>query len=243
MKASKLANVLGIEKRALVSTVRKHRDRFAELGDLNPELNRSEGRPSSDFDLNDKQVLLAYLMSKNKPLSTEIIGLINDESVTKIRDLLNSFEPKKKKGFVYVISANGKSKIGRTTIPEKRISAIMTQAGIDSKEANIFVSDEIDFFNAVEVSFFRSFKKHRASGEWFDMDFETATFELQSIICNMNHKFKIDCGCFVCSQLDIAYAVCNDHPSWRWKQEMLKSGLGENDCDRWLKIFEDLGVT
>ena len=82
-----------------------------------------------------------------------------------------------KNGFVYAITHNGLTKIGRAKDPEKRTRAVISQAGLNIQDCEITKIETGDYYKC-ETNTHKSFKKSRTIGEWFSISHATAVSEI-----------------------------------------------------------------
>ena len=92
---------------------------------------------------------------------------IQDFSKSGFNPNILDYEPRadKSHGYIYAIAADGRTKIGMTQNPPKRITAICTQAGFVAVE--VFVSNPCSNYRELESAAHRNFSADRMTGEWF----------------------------------------------------------------------------
>lgn len=76
-------------------------------------------------------------------------------------------------GYVYAITAGNKTKIGQSKSPERRIAAIITQAGLLRGDCEVSII-EVGNPSECEKKSHKSLRDRRFSGEWFLVDHESA---------------------------------------------------------------------
>lgn len=86
-----------------------------------------------------------------------------------------------KVGYVYLLEdvKRGMVKIGRSQNPTQRLDTIRTSAGILGGRE--YVTHRVQDSSSLEISMHNVFSEYRFNGEWFEVDFEKAVTELQSL--------------------------------------------------------------
>lgn len=83
----------------------------------------------------------------------------------------------KPKGYVYVISYDGMTKIGISVNPKTRISSIQTANPILFQE--YYVSESTEMYQEIEKEMHTFFNGKKIKGEWFDIKFKEAVDRLR----------------------------------------------------------------
>jgi hypothetical protein len=84
-------------------------------------------------------------------------------------------------GYVYILynPTNCLVKIGKTKFPYKRFSALSNQNGSKFK---YYISDAMFIEGIVEKVMHNKFSFKRRSGEWFDISYDDAVYELEKLL-------------------------------------------------------------
>jgi hypothetical protein len=95
--------------------------------------------------------------------------MIKKDTFTEHRLHLELFKPRKdsKRGYVYIIKANGLYKIGVTTHPKKRLRGYMVSLPC---EVSLVLCVEVDDYCKMEWYLQNTFQNKRVKGEWFELN-------------------------------------------------------------------------
>lgn len=92
-----------------------------------------------------------------------------------------------KNGFVYAVTYNGLTKIGRAKDPEKRTRAVVSQAGLNMQDCEITKIETGDYYKC-ETNTHKSLKESRKVGEWFSVSHAVAVSEINKNKTDLQQK-------------------------------------------------------
>lgn len=181
-----LSEKFNLEHRLVIRLIKKHELFLSEIGNIEPRFLKASisenegGRPISDYILNANQVYFivmlmpnhGYLLKLKKRIAKSMIENRKSQAKMFLQEI-RSIKTEKRHGHVYVIqTSDGIIKIGRSTIPEKRIDSLKTQGNL--KIVKKYVSKKTDAYYEIETKAHNAFEDERTKGEWFNSSFENA---------------------------------------------------------------------
>lgn len=133
------------------------------------EVKTNGGRPTEvmHFNLEEFKTLLAFLQNNEK---TSILK----KSINNNSELINTYvnlEKSEKRGYLYMLEVDNKTKIGITTRLDKRIRVLTSHMGIEENCYKLEVK-ESEKFREYEKLLHSAFSKKRICGEWFNVSIE-----------------------------------------------------------------------
>jgi len=177
------------EHRALRRLIVKHKKEFKTFGEVFentqkvPNMGKG-GRPINEFVLNTDQILfLCSTISTTRHTVgfKKLLITLKDNMSELIDEILKKSDQKRdNSGHVYLIkNSRGQVKIGRSIDPDHRIKCIETQNGEMAEE--IFISEVVLDYYTMEKYLHRIFSKFDRTGEWFNIDFNEAKLQVESL--------------------------------------------------------------
>ncbi len=173
--STEIARILGFEYRSLVQVLKN-------TGALNrePLLCKTSGRPTPYWNLSKDEAIVAIALCKNSEQKVKALNAILKNGIAGIKSI---DESETKKGFIYVFSTNGKSKIGRAMNATRRIRGLITQHGLHEDEYRQWVSPKIARYGEVEKQSHKFLSDvYVGVGEWFNCPIESGIDAVQKSI-------------------------------------------------------------
>ncbi len=159
--STEIAKILGFKYRSLVQVLIKHGFPSSE-----PLFIKTGGRPTPYWNLSKEEAIVAISLCKNSEQKVKALNSILENGIAGIKSI---GEPETKKGFVYVFSANGKTKIGRTINAKKRTRGIITQYGLQEGEYDQWISPKVTRYEEIEKQTHKLLSGvYTGIGEWFN---------------------------------------------------------------------------
>lgn len=167
-----LSDIAKLSHHSLLKLILKYEKDLKEFGELKSHKEKTRGRNSLIFQLNENQIKYLILLMKNSNESNELKKkIIKNEDF--LQCLQSLYKHKYTEGYVYAIQKENKLvKIGVSVNPEKRINTIRTHSA--EVILNIFISEKTNKYKEIERKIHQMFKKERVMGEWFNVDFQLA---------------------------------------------------------------------
>ena len=145
-----------------------------------------------------------------------------------LRSAYEDYAMTRKNGFVYAITFKNKPKIGRTSNPDKRINAILSQCGISRCDCDIYVVESGDYYKC-ETKSHALLSSFRVAGEWFCVGHSVA---VEAINANVTTLAINNNECFdLYEKIKASFSDASYQSSDQFKSHMMHYGVVPVFCD------------